>query len=106
MKEKLQKWLEPTAEVRMRLMLLSALLIGMGLAAGWLMAWDEIRTALLFAPSNMRRAKQNWDDHSQILNAVIAGNGDLAALLASLHVHNAAKAYAEAQQPPQQASVA
>jgi DNA-binding GntR family transcriptional regulator len=56
------------------------------------------RTALLFAPSNMRRAKQNWDEHAQILNAVIAGNGDLAALLASQHVHNAAKAYAEAQQ--------
>lgn len=57
------------------------------------------RTALLFAPSNMRRAKQNWDEHAQILNAVIAGNGDLAALLASQHVHNAAKAYTEAQQP-------
>jgi DNA-binding GntR family transcriptional regulator len=56
------------------------------------------RTALLFAPSNMRRAKQNWDEHAQILNAVIAGNGDLAALLASQHVHNAAKAYTEAQQ--------
>lgn len=56
------------------------------------------RTALLFAPSNMRRAKQNWDEHAQILNAVIAGNGDLAALLASQHVHNAAKAYADAQQ--------
>ncbi|ARP83930.1 GntR family transcriptional regulator [Bordetella genomosp. 8] len=56
------------------------------------------RTALLFAPSNMRRARQNWDEHAQILNAVIAGNGDLAALLASQHVHNAAKAYVEAQQ--------
>ena len=56
------------------------------------------RTALLFAPSNMHRAKQNWDEHSQILNAVIAGNGDLAALLASQHVHNAAKAYTETRQ--------
>jgi DNA-binding GntR family transcriptional regulator len=63
------------------------------------------RTALLYAPSNMLRAKQNWDEHSQILNAVIAGNGDLAALLASQHVHNAAKAYTEAQQQPH-ASVA
>ncbi|SAI50482.1 GntR family transcriptional regulator [Bordetella ansorpii] len=54
------------------------------------------RTALLFAPSNMRRAKQNWDEHSQILNAVIAGNGELANLLATQHVHNAAKAYTEA----------
>jgi DNA-binding GntR family transcriptional regulator len=56
------------------------------------------RTALLFAPSNMRRARQNWEEHAQILNAVIAGNGDLAALLASQHVHNAATAYTEAQQ--------
>jgi DNA-binding GntR family transcriptional regulator len=56
------------------------------------------RTALLFAPANLRRARQNWDEHAQILAAVIAGNGDLAALLASQHVHNAAKAYTEAQQ--------
>lgn len=54
------------------------------------------RTALLFAPSNMRRAKQNWEEHAQILNAVIAGNADLAGLLATQHVHNAAKAYTEA----------
>ncbi|MNN85886.1 hypothetical protein D3C81_2032210 [compost metagenome] len=46
----------------------------------------------------MHRAKANWDEHSQILNAVIAGNGDLAALLASQHVHNAAKAYTDTQQ--------
>ncbi|MNT95071.1 hypothetical protein D3C72_2368800 [compost metagenome] len=52
----------------------------------------------MFAPSNMHRAKANWDEHSQILNAVIAGNGDLAALLASQHVHNAAKAYTDTQQ--------
>ena len=59
------------------------------------------RTALVFAPSNMHRARQNWDEHAQILNAVIAGNGDLAALLASQHVHNAAKAYTEAKQQSQ-----
>ena len=63
-----------------------------------LQAFLRDRTALLFAPSNMHRAKANWDEHSQILNAVIAGNGDLAALLASQHVHNAAKAYTDAQQ--------
>lgn len=56
------------------------------------------RTALLFAPSNMRRAKENWEDHAQILNAVIAGNGELASLLATQHVHNAAKAYVDARQ--------
>jgi Transcriptional regulators len=54
------------------------------------------RTALVFAPSNMRRIRENWADHAQILNAVIAGNGELANLLATQHVHNAATAYREA----------
>lgn len=56
------------------------------------------RTALLFAPSNMHRIKQNWEEHAQILSAVIAGNGDLASLLATQHVHNAAKAYVDTRQ--------
>lgn len=55
------------------------------------------RTALLFAPSNLQRIRQNWEDHAQILNAVVAGNSDLANLLATQHVHNAAKAYQDAQ---------
>src|SRR5690606_10814486 len=54
------------------------------------------RTALVFAPSNMRRVRENWADHAQILNAVIAGNAELANLLATQHVHNAASAYREA----------
>lgn len=53
------------------------------------------RTALVFAPSNMRRVRENWADHAQILRAVIAGNVDLAGLLATQHVHNAARAYTE-----------
>ncbi|MCJ0764441.1 GntR family transcriptional regulator [Variovorax terrae] len=57
------------------------------------------RTGLLFAPSNMQRARQNWEEHAQILQAVIAGNGELASLLAMQHVHNAAQAYA-ASRPP------
>jgi DNA-binding GntR family transcriptional regulator len=61
------------------------------------------RTALVFAPSNMKRVKENWSDHSQILNAVITGNGELACLLATQHVHNAARAYIEAREkkPPE-----
>ncbi|NHC60179.1 GntR family transcriptional regulator [Paenalcaligenes suwonensis] len=55
------------------------------------------RTALLFAPSNLQRVRQNWEDHAQILNAVINGNSDLANLLASQHVHNAAQAYQDMQ---------
>lgn len=54
------------------------------------------RTALVFAPSNMDRVRENWSDHAQILNAVIAGNGELANLLATQHVHNAAHAYTKA----------
>ncbi len=57
------------------------------------------RTGALFAPSNMQRARQNWDEHAQILQAVIAGNAELAALLATQHVYNAAHAYSNAQPP-------
>lgn len=51
------------------------------------------RTALLFAPINRGRAFDNWADHSQILEALVAGDGELAALLAARHVHKAAAAY-------------
>lgn len=50
------------------------------------------RTAALFGPANAVRARQNWDEHAQILQAVIAGDADLAALLAARHVYSAAKA--------------
>lgn len=53
------------------------------------------RTALVFALSNTRRTKENWSDHAQILRAIIAGNVELAGLLATQHVHNAARAYSE-----------
>ncbi|WP_246129734.1 GntR family transcriptional regulator [Verticiella sediminum] len=50
------------------------------------------RTDRLFAPYNVVRARQNWEEHAQILQAVIDGDADLAALLATRHVHNAASA--------------
>ena len=53
------------------------------------------RTAMLFGPDGVERARENWDEHAQILRAVISGNAELAALLASQHVHNAARAYLE-----------
>ncbi len=53
------------------------------------------RTGLLFAPANVTRARQNWEEHAQILQAVIAGDADLAALLATRHVYSAAKAAEE-----------
>ena len=55
------------------------------------------RTALVFAPSNIQRIRENWADHAQILNAVIVGNGELACLLATQHVYNAAQAYKSVQ---------
>lgn len=56
------------------------------------------RTTLLFAPSNIQRVRSNWEEHAQILNAVIAGNAELANLLATQHVNNAAAAYFEAKE--------
>lgn len=50
------------------------------------------RTVMLFASAGTQRARQNWEEHAQILQAVIAGNAELAALLAAQHVHNAANA--------------
>lgn len=51
------------------------------------------RTTVSFAPSNIQRVRSNWEEHAQILNAIIAGNAELANLLASQHVYNAASAY-------------
>jgi DNA-binding GntR family transcriptional regulator len=48
------------------------------------------RTALLFAPMNRTRGKQNWDEHEAILRAVIAGDAELAELMATRHVYSAA----------------
>lgn len=48
------------------------------------------RTALLFAPMNRERGKQNWSEHEAILRAVIAGDAELAELVATRHVYSAA----------------
>jgi DNA-binding GntR family transcriptional regulator len=63
------------------------------------------RTGLLFAPANLSRARLNWDEHAQILQAVIAGDADLAALLATRHVFSAAKAVENMNGPPANAPV-
>jgi DNA-binding GntR family transcriptional regulator len=47
------------------------------------------RTAVIFAPHAAKRAKQNWEEHAAILQAVIAGDAELAALLSARHVHSA-----------------
>ena len=56
-----------------------------------MMASLRDRTALLFAPLNRNRGKQNWDEHAAILRAVIDGDQELASLLATRHVYNAAQ---------------
>lgn len=59
--------------------------------------WDIMRTlrertSLVFAANTTHRAQQDWDEHSKILAAVIDGDEDLAAMLATRHVHRAAEA--------------
>jgi DNA-binding GntR family transcriptional regulator len=52
------------------------------------------RTSIAFAINGRARAREDWDEHAGILAAVIAGDAELAALLANRHVHNAAAAFA------------
>ena len=59
--------------------------------------WDIMRTlrertSLVFAANTSRRSLEDWDEHSRILAAVIDGDEELAALLATRHVHQAAEA--------------
>lgn len=53
------------------------------------------RTSLAFAINGRSGAREDWAEHAGILAAVIAGDGELAALLATRHVHNAAAAFAK-----------
>jgi len=50
------------------------------------------RTSLVFAVNTARRAEQDWEEHSRILAAVIDGDEELAAMLATRHVRRAADA--------------
>jgi DNA-binding GntR family transcriptional regulator len=52
------------------------------------------RTSLAFAINGRARAREDWKEHAGILEAVIAGDEELAALLAIRHVQNAASAFA------------
>lgn len=55
------------------------------------------RTSIAFAINGRARAREDWVEHAGILAAVIAGDAELAALLANRHVQNAAAAFAKAQ---------
>jgi DNA-binding GntR family transcriptional regulator len=50
------------------------------------------RTRLVFAQNSVTRAREDWDEHSRILAAIVDGDEELAALLANRHVHRAAAA--------------
>jgi DNA-binding GntR family transcriptional regulator len=54
------------------------------------------RTSLAFALNGRTRARDDWQEHAGILAAVISGDEELATLLATRHVHNAASAFAKA----------
>jgi DNA-binding GntR family transcriptional regulator len=63
------------------------------------------RTAILFARQSRARTRENWHEHEGILRAVIAGDAELAGLLATRHVYNAAQMPALAEVPDTAASV-
>jgi len=50
------------------------------------------RTELVFRRNTPARAVEDWREHAQILAAVVDGDEELAALLATRHVHQAARA--------------
>jgi DNA-binding GntR family transcriptional regulator len=59
--------------------------------------WDIMRslrerTGLIFSTNTAGRAREDWQEHSSILAAVMDGDEELAALLATRHVFQAAEA--------------
>ena len=63
------------------------------------------RTSLAFAQNGKARARQDWQEHARVLAAVIDGDEELAALLATRHVENAGAAFARAvEEEPQEAA--
>lgn len=53
------------------------------------------RTSIAFAINGRARAREDWQEHAGVLAAVIAGDAELATLLATRHVQNAAAAFAQ-----------
>jgi DNA-binding GntR family transcriptional regulator len=62
------------------------------------------RTSIAFAINGRDRAREDWQEHSGILAAVIDGDEELAALLATRHVHKAAAAFARAHAKAEEAA--
>ncbi|HEX9464515.1 MAG TPA: GntR family transcriptional regulator [Alphaproteobacteria bacterium] len=49
------------------------------------------RTEMVFLRNSTERAPEDWREHSAILSAIVDGDEELAALLATRHVHSAAR---------------
>ncbi len=64
------------------------------------------RTALIFARQSRSRVRENWKEHAGIVRAVIAGDAELAALLAERHVYNAAEVPEAGESTPPKAKAA
>jgi DNA-binding GntR family transcriptional regulator len=62
------------------------------------------RTSLAFSINGRDRAREDWKEHAGILAAVIDGDEEIAALLATRHVNNAAAAFARAHAAPDKAA--
>jgi len=57
------------------------------------------RTEMVFVRNSTERAPEDWREHAAILSAIVAGDEELAALLATRHVHAAARDRLVAQGP-------
>jgi DNA-binding GntR family transcriptional regulator len=64
------------------------------------------RTALIFAKQSRARVRQNWEEHAGIMRAIIAGDAELAGLLATRHVFNAAQMPEKQERTPRPPSAA
>lgn len=64
------------------------------------------RTSLLFAPNGRKPGyiRRTWEEHAAILRAVVAGDAELASLLAARHVHSAAQFAPQDEAPRARAS--
>ncbi len=49
------------------------------------------RTEMVFLRNTTERAPEDWREHAAILSAIVSGDEELAALLATRHVHSAAR---------------
>lgn len=74
---------------------------GMNRILGDMMRYLRDRTAMLFGAQTLEYARKTWADHAAILHAVMAGDEELAALLGSRHVIDAAREFFERERETQ-----